>query len=96
MARLFVECGWTQGKVAARMGKQQAWVSKRLIFRRFLSFNPSGIKQTKSLAERLFRSLWAQTTGSGKRSGKPAETEVQRAGATKTAPPVVSWLGPWN
>jgi hypothetical protein len=43
MARLFVECGWTQEKIAARMGKQQAWVSKRLIVGRFLRFNSSGI-----------------------------------------------------
>jgi len=38
LARLFVECHWTQEAIAARMGQSQQWVSCRLRFGRFLRF----------------------------------------------------------
>jgi hypothetical protein len=42
------------------MGKRQSWVSKRLIFGRFLNFNPTGLN-IESLTEGRFRGLWQRT-----------------------------------
>ncbi len=47
------------------MGKKQAWVSKRLVFGRFLSFIPAGIK-TETLTEWSFRKLYSGTRGTEK------------------------------
>lgn len=57
LARLFNECDWTQEKIAAHLGKKQQWVSKRLIFGRFLKVTPTGSNSevTASLTERRFR-----------------------------------------
>ena len=44
------------------MGRTQQWVSKRLIFGRFLKFNPTGIN-SQNLTERRFRELWKRTKG---------------------------------
>jgi len=67
LARLFLECEWTQERIGQKMGRTQAWVSFRLIFGRFLSFITSGYKdQTESLlrlTERAFRKVHARTRG---------------------------------
>ena len=69
LALLFARSGWTQEELAAKEGKNQSWVTRRLRFGRFLHFLPSGIK-TNSLPEKLtegrFRSLWEQTAKSSK------------------------------
>lgn len=62
MARLFGECGWTQEKIAARMGKRQDWVSRRLLYGRFLK-NMSADIFPSNLTERRFRDYWSRTTG---------------------------------
>jgi hypothetical protein len=61
VARLFEECGWTQERIAQRMGKRKAWVSNRLIFGRYLAFRTSG--SNANLTERRFRDHWKQTKG---------------------------------
>lgn len=61
MARLFEECGWTQERIAERMGKSQKWVSNRLLFGRFLAFRTSG--SNDALTERRFREHWKCTKG---------------------------------
>lgn len=66
LSRLFNECGWTQDRIARKMGRKQPWVAKRLCFGRFLSFIPSGNKNqidTQSLTERAFRNHWSKTKG---------------------------------
>jgi hypothetical protein len=75
LARLFVECGWTQAKISQRMGRSHQWVSYRLLFGRFLSFSTDR-GNLKSLANPLtewrFREQW-------KRSGKrDKETDEER------------------
>ncbi len=62
VARLFEQCEWTQEKIAARMGKKQSWVSRRLVLGRFLKFMPTGINAS-GLTEGRFRELWKNTTG---------------------------------
>ncbi|MBA4065476.1 MAG: hypothetical protein C0501_17530 [Isosphaera sp.] len=73
MARLFDRCTrkqeggsdrWTQDRIAERMGRRQSWVSKRLVFGRFLAFIPTGIS-AEGLTERRFREHWKQTKKAG-------------------------------
>jgi hypothetical protein len=69
LAKLFTErfeCGgWTQGELAQREGRSQAWVTFRLRFGRFLHFTARMVAKPDSLVadltERRFRALWAQT-----------------------------------
>jgi len=62
LARLFVECGWTQEKIARKVERSQVWVSCRLTFGRFLSFIASSYKR-ESLTEFRFRACWRKTKG---------------------------------
>lgn len=57
LARLFYRSGWTQEQLATAEGKSQKWVSRRLLFGRFLGFIPTGIFP-KSLTERRFLGYW--------------------------------------
>jgi len=70
LARLFVSSGWTQQELAEFVGKSQFWVSKRLLFGRFLGFISTGYK-TENLPEhfpeRRFRSFWSRTQGADPR-----------------------------
>lgn len=78
MAKLFTECGWTQELIALHMGKTHGWVSRRLVFGRFLKFVTTCHEHGKvpeNLTEGAFRSFWRRTKGSGKRKGKKAEAE---------------------
>lgn len=57
-ARLFNESGWTQERIASKLGKVQRWVSYRLVFGRFLMFRTTCSKDeitTQSLTEGAFR-----------------------------------------
>ena len=66
MARLFVECEWTQERLARRMGKTQQWVAYRLRLGQFLEFTTTGCKTQKppeNLTERRFRTCWSKTKG---------------------------------
>ena len=77
VARLFAECDWTQARIAARMGRSQNWVSKRLLFGRYLRFSTSGTKHESphhSLTERRFREAW-QATHTARH---PKETDGER------------------
>jgi hypothetical protein len=62
MARLFGECGWTQEKIAAKLGRRQSRVSQMLCFGRFLDFITSGDTHA-NLTERRFREHWNRTSG---------------------------------
>lgn len=62
LARLFGECGWSQERIAKRMGKTQGWVSQRIIFAAFLSFITTGNKIDR-LTERAFRGAYSRTRG---------------------------------
>jgi hypothetical protein len=67
LARLFVQCGWTQPRIAEQEGKTQQWVDYRLRFGRFLQFTTSGCnlqKPPKNLTERRFRAYFERTEGS--------------------------------
>jgi hypothetical protein len=60
-----VECGWTQERIAQKVGKKKTWVCYRLRFGAFLAFT-SGERikfSTENLTERRFRSCWARTKG---------------------------------
>jgi hypothetical protein len=64
LARLFARSGWTQEDLATKEGKTQAWISRRLVFGRFLEFMPNGISAEslpKNLSEGRFREFWKQT-----------------------------------
>jgi hypothetical protein len=64
LARLFVECGWTQERISRHMGQSQSWVARRLLFGRFLSFMTAGHKTfspAKPLTERRFRDHWRKS-----------------------------------
>ncbi len=77
MSRLFVECGWTQAKIAERVGRNQSWIARRLHFGRFLDY-ARGHKSESApelLTERRFRQAWSAV---GK--GHPKETEAERFG----------------
>ncbi len=75
VARLFVECGWTQVRIAERMGWSEGKVSRQLVFGRFIRFLPSGQESkspAKPLTERRFRNACS-------RAGKlRKETEAER------------------
>jgi hypothetical protein len=81
VARLFVECGWTQERIAKRMGWSQGRVAQRLIFGRFLNYYgrnnsespPHSLGEWHVLTEWRFRDAWRQ---SGK--GHRKETEDER------------------
>jgi hypothetical protein len=83
LARLFVECGWTQERIAARVGKKQAWVSNRLRFGRFIQLYYNCNKSEKALGnvtEGRFRACWAKTKGNERerfaQAGKLLEGDV--------------------
>jgi len=88
LAKLFVECEWSQEKLAehlaAKWGEEVSpmWVSYRLRFGRFLTFFNTTCVGTSSwrlpcnLAEGTFRNFWDATTASGDFSGKRANTEA--------------------
>lgn len=83
-ARLFMECGWTQQQIAERMGKKQDWVSRRLLFGRFLDFMASGHNPatgSKQLTERRFREFWKRTKGTKGSKNKEADRFAQVAHA---------------
>ena len=64
LARLFARSGWTQEKIAKKEGKSQSWITKRLLFGRFLEFSTMVLKPEnlpRNLNERRFRELWAKT-----------------------------------
>lgn len=65
LARLFVACGWTQERIAGHLKKGQQWVSRRLIFGRFLDYAHGRNEQTaaETLTERRFRASWALSRG---------------------------------
>lgn len=63
-AGFFLECGWTQEKIAKHEKKDQRWVSYRLCFARFLYFvsdRTMVLPQVEQLTERAFREFWQQT-----------------------------------
>ncbi len=82
MARLFVECGWTQERIAEKVGKSKMSVSRRLVFGRFLDFVTHGLQTQKppeNLTERRFRALYGTACKALKtsraRKGKTAEAQ---------------------
>lgn len=79
LARLFHDCGWTQEKIAEHLNKQgkhisRVWVCYRLCFGAFLDFVTTVTKvafDLKTLTERRFRGLWAQTDQTAKEARRP-------------------------
>jgi hypothetical protein len=62
LALLFQRSGWTQDELAKKEGKGQQWVSRHLLFGRFLSFTPTGVSIESlpaNLTERRFRAFWS-------------------------------------
>lgn len=49
LARLLIRSGWTQEDLATRLGKNPGWVSRRLLFGRYLTFLPNGKTAENSL-----------------------------------------------
>jgi hypothetical protein len=60
LAALFYRSGWTQEELAKAEGKGQQWVSRQMLFGKFLAFTPTGVNP-KNLTERRFRGYWEQT-----------------------------------
>lgn len=63
LATLFYRSGWTQEKLAAKEGKEQRWISRRVVFGRFLNSRPDGLNPELPLTEGKFRKFWDQTEG---------------------------------
>lgn len=61
LAKLFDRSGWTQEQLAAKEGKKQPYVSRRLQFGRFLAIMPNGIILSDDFSEGRFRSYWDAT-----------------------------------
>jgi hypothetical protein len=64
LANLFWRCGWTQDKLAEREKKDRSWITRRVLFGRFLRFVPMGTESDslpKDLTERKFRAFWERT-----------------------------------
>ena len=63
IARLFGGSGWTQERIAKRVGKSRVWVTYRLQFGSFLHFvtTVTNHKLPANLTERRFRGYWEQT-----------------------------------
>jgi hypothetical protein len=91
LAKLFVECDWSQDELADELIKlwdkevSRQWVGQHLRFGRFISFfatsgsedDPPGahFKLPHNLTERGFRHLWDATESSGNFSGHKANTQ---------------------
>ena len=76
IARLFVQSGWTQERIAQRMGKSQQHISRLLLFGRFLVFTPSWcnpMKPPKNLTEGRFRGYFERTDKTAKEPRRFAE-----------------------
>jgi hypothetical protein len=88
LARLFIECGWTQHKIAERMGWSQTKVARQLLFGRFLGFMPNRHNLeslAKPLTEWRFRQNWA-TSGKRRKETEPERfARVQELLATDTS-----------
>jgi hypothetical protein len=64
MALLFARSNWTQEELAAKEGKSQGYIARRLRFGQFLTFMPTGINAESlptNLTEGRFRGFWEQT-----------------------------------
>lgn len=73
LARLFHSSGWTQERLAEKEGRGQQYISRLVLFGRFLEFTPMGVESEKLpfLSERRFRGYWNQTTTpTGKRDNQ--------------------------
>jgi hypothetical protein len=62
------------GSLAAKERKSQQWISRRMLFGRFLSFTPTGVNAETlpiNLGEWRFRSYWDRTDkfGGNERGG---------------------------
>ncbi|MGC2348546.1 MAG: hypothetical protein WA553_01310, partial [Methylocella sp.] len=66
-AVLFHRSGWTQEELAKKERQGRQFISRRIIFGRFLTFlenAPTGVNAEfppKNLTERKFRSYWSRT-----------------------------------
>jgi hypothetical protein len=84
LARLFGDCGWTQERIAGRMGQSVMWVCYRLRFGRFIAFYTRCVKSEsppKSLTEGHFRKKWSEAKKAAHR--KDTEADVfAKVGAT--------------
>jgi hypothetical protein len=73
-AAFFYRSNWTQEQLAKKEGKGQQWISRRLLFGRFLAFTPMGVSGENAstlptnLTERRFRSYWERTAGGNERA----------------------------
>jgi hypothetical protein len=87
-ARVFVESGWSQEKLAEwlskREGKEvsQRWVSYHLLFGRFLTFfrtnSSKDCKIPSALTEWQFRKLWESSKGEQDFRGHRAKTAAAK------------------
>jgi hypothetical protein len=60
IAKLFFRSGWTQEQLAKKEGCKQPFISKRLVFGRFLGFIPTGII-FKNLTVGRFGDYWQRS-----------------------------------
>jgi hypothetical protein len=96
LALLFARSNWTQEQLAEKEGKSQFWISKRLLFGRFLNFIAKDINPEipiRSLTERAFRKFWERTEGGNERQRFAAVLKLMQDGTFLRQPPVLKGLG---
>ncbi len=87
LARLFVECEWSQERIGRHLDRAQSWVSQQLTFGRFLEFITARDKsrmEAVSLTEWAFRELYKKTKG--KEKERFAEVAAKLAGGLVIRP----------
>lgn len=64
LAKFLYRSGWTQEKLAEKIGHTQSYIAKMLRFGRYLNFSPVGLNPG-SLNERQFRRAWEESPDFG-------------------------------
>jgi hypothetical protein len=93
MAQFLAACGWTQEELAGRMGRTQAWVSRQMLFGRFLDFitkvielgdddDRGSITTVIKVGEARFNALWRDTDRAADEAARFVEVQ-QLLGETK-------------
>jgi hypothetical protein len=100
LATLFYQSGWTQERLAEKEGKSRPYITRLLLFGRFLNFVPIGTNPEiplSSITEGKFRSYWERTEGGNERQRFAAVTVTNatwRPERFDNLPQIGAWSAP--